>query len=147
MMALRNRRERLAGEVGVLWAMLTQLAGFVVDIAVGARHIEDAKDLEIALLRHQLRLLMRRASRPPRLSHWEKLTLAVLAAKLGRMVTDSRGRLSRDGSALAPRVGAPEMDVSSARRRRTAAATRRGGGAAPAPRRGQPALWLQSAPG
>ncbi len=57
---------------------------FVVDLIVGARRTEGAKDLEIALLRHQLRLLLRRAGRPQRLSRWEKLTLTVLAAKLGR---------------------------------------------------------------
>jgi len=83
------------GMTGMLWAVLTHLAGFLVDLVVGARRSEDAKDLEIALLRHQLRLLLRRAGRPPRLSPWEKLTIAVLAAKLGRVVAGSRGYLSR----------------------------------------------------
>src|SRR5256714_14230272 len=80
---------------GMLWTVLTHLAGFVVDLAVGARRTEDAKDLEIALLRHRLRLLLRRSSRPPRLSRWEKLTITVLAARLGRLVAGSRDRLSR----------------------------------------------------
>jgi putative transposase len=79
----------------MLWAVLTHLVGFVVDLVGGARRTEDAKDLEIALLRHQLRLLLRRASRPPRLSRWEQLTIAVLAAKLGRLAAGSRGCLSR----------------------------------------------------
>ncbi len=79
----------------MLWSVLTQLVGFVVDLVVGARRTEDAKDLEIALLRHQLRLLLRRSSRPPRLSRWEKLTTAVLVAKLGRAVAGSRARLAR----------------------------------------------------
>ena len=48
----------------MLWAVLTHLVGFVVDLVVGARRTEDAKDLQIALLRHQLRLLQRR--RPAR---------------------------------------------------------------------------------
>ena len=78
----------------MLWAVLTHLVEFVVDLIAGARHTTDAKDLEIAVLRHQLRLLLRRAGRPPRLSRWEKLSLAVLAAKLGRAVAGSRGRLS-----------------------------------------------------
>ena len=77
------------------WAILTHLAGFVVDLAVGARRTEDAKDLEIALLRQQVRLLLRRSSRPPRLSRWEKLTIAVLVAKLGHAAADSRGLLAR----------------------------------------------------
>jgi len=83
------------GMTGMFWAVLTHLAGFVVDLIGGARRTEDAKDLEIALLRHQLRLLQRRSPRAPRLSRWEKLTLAVLAAKLGRLAAGSRGHLSR----------------------------------------------------
>jgi hypothetical protein len=79
----------------MLWAVLAHLAGFVVDLVAGARRTEDAKDLEIALLRHQLRLLLRRAGRPPRLSRWEKLTIAALGAKLARLAAGSRGRLSR----------------------------------------------------
>src|SRR3954471_24869844 len=79
----------------MLWAVLTHLMGFVVDLVVGAPRTEDAKDLEIALLRHQLRLLLRRSSRPPRLSRWEKLTIAVLVAKLGRVVAGPRDRLHR----------------------------------------------------
>ena len=76
------------------WAVLAHLLGLVVDLVVGAWHTADAKDLEIALLRHQLRLLQRRSLRPPHLSRWEKLTVAVLAAKLGRLVAGSRSRLS-----------------------------------------------------
>jgi len=79
----------------MLWAVLTHLVGFVVDLVGGARRTEDAKDMEIALLRHQLRLLRRRAGRPPHLSRWEKRTLAVLAAKRGRVVAGSRGSRSR----------------------------------------------------
>ena len=54
--------------------------------SLSAWRTADARDLKIALLRHQLRLLLRHAGRSPRLSRWEKLTLAVLAAKLGREV-------------------------------------------------------------
>jgi len=82
------------GMTGMLWAVLTHPAGFRVDLVGGARRSEDAKDLEIALLRHQLRLLQRRSSRPPRLSRWEKRTLAVLVAKLGRLVAGARSRLA-----------------------------------------------------
>ena len=77
------------------WTVLMHLVGLVVDLVVGARRTEEAKDLEIALLRHQLRLLLRRSPHPPRLSRWEKLTLAVLAARLGRLVAGSRRGLSR----------------------------------------------------
>jgi len=79
----------------MLWSVLLHLVGFVVDLVVGARRTEDAKDLEIALLRHQLRLLLRRSSHPPRLSRWEQLTIAVLVAKLRRLGRGSRDRLAR----------------------------------------------------
>src|SRR6188508_1116195 len=79
----------------VLWSILLHLAGFVVDLVVGARRTADAKDLEIALLRHQLRLLLRRSPHPPRLSRWEQLTIAVLVAKLRRLGGGSRDRLPR----------------------------------------------------
>lgn len=77
------------------WSILTHLAGFLVDRVVGQRRAEQAKDLEIALLRHQLRLAQRRARRPPRLARWEKLTLAVLVAKLSRSTSGPPGRLAR----------------------------------------------------
>ena len=68
----------------MLWAVLAHLVGFFVDLVVGARRTEDAKDLEIALLRHQLRLLLRRAGRPPRLSRWEQLTIGHCQVKINR---------------------------------------------------------------
>ncbi len=79
----------------MLWSVLVHLAGFIVDLAIGMRRAEQEKDLEIALLRHQVRLLQRRASRPPRLSRWEKLTFAVLATKLSRLGTSQRELLAR----------------------------------------------------
>ncbi len=79
----------------MVWAALTHLAGFMVDLVVGTRRVEHAKGLEIALLRHQLRLLQRRSRRPPRLSPWEKLTLAVLATERNRLTTSPRAILVR----------------------------------------------------
>jgi hypothetical protein len=43
----------------MLWSVLMHLAGFIVDLVLGVRRVEQAKDLEIALLRHQLRPLVR----------------------------------------------------------------------------------------
>ncbi len=40
-----------------MWCVRMHLVGFVVDRVVGARRTEGAQDREIALLRHQLRLL------------------------------------------------------------------------------------------
>ena len=79
----------------MLWAIFTHLTGFVVDLIVGTRRAGQAKDLEIALLRHQVRLLQRRASGPPHLSRWERLTLAVLATRLSRLTASPRALLAR----------------------------------------------------
>jgi putative transposase len=56
---------------------------------------EREKDLEILLLRKPLRILQRRRARPPRLAWWEKLPLAMLAAKLVQGATNSRARLNQ----------------------------------------------------
>jgi putative transposase len=74
-----------AGGRGVVWFVLMHLAGLIVDLIGGAHGEAEEKDLQIALLRHQVRLLQRRVPRPPRLSRWEKLTLAALTARLARL--------------------------------------------------------------
>jgi putative transposase len=53
------------------------------------------KALEILLLRQQIRILQRTNSRPPRLSWWEKVPLAILATKLVQGAKNSRARLSQ----------------------------------------------------
>jgi hypothetical protein len=67
------------------WLILGHLVACLVDLVAGGRRIADAKDLEIALLRHQLRILQRKRGRPPRLARWERLTRAVLACA-GRLL-------------------------------------------------------------
>jgi putative transposase len=77
------------------WFVLAQLLAVLVDLVASPRRPERAKDLEIALLRHQLRVLQRRQPRPPRLARGDKLALAVLAAKLTGLAAGGRARLSR----------------------------------------------------
>ena len=78
----------------MVWFVLAQGLGFLVDLIAARRLSPSEQDLEIALLRHQLRLLQRRHPQPPRLTRWEKLSLAVLTAKFARVVSGSRARLS-----------------------------------------------------
>ncbi len=78
----------------MVWLILGHLIAFLVDLIAGRRAAMDEKDLEIAVLRHQLRILERKRMRPPRLARWEKLTLAVLAAKLAGLVGE-RSELRR----------------------------------------------------
>ena len=79
----------------MLWAPLTHLVGFVVDLIGGAPGEAEEKDLQIVLLRHQVRLLQRRLPRPPRLSRWEKLRLIALTNRLVRLTDQPRTQLAQ----------------------------------------------------
>ena len=79
----------------MLWFVLLHLIGFVVDLFTATRCTDRDKDVEILLLRHQLQLLQRERPRPARLSRWEKLTLAVLTAKLMHLAAGPRARLDQ----------------------------------------------------
>lgn len=70
----------------MFWSVLAQLVAVLLDLLTARRQPEGAKDLEIAALRHQLRMLKRRRPRP-RIARWEKLALALLATKLRRVAT------------------------------------------------------------
>ena len=79
----------------MVWFVLGHLVAFVVDLVLGTRSGDRDKDLQILVLRHQLRLAQRQRPRPPWLTRGEKLTLAVLAAALARVITGPRGRLDQ----------------------------------------------------
>src|SRR4051794_41212642 len=79
----------------MVWFVLMHLAGLIVDLIGGAHEEAEEKDLQIALLRHQVRLLQRRSSRPPRLARWEKLTLAALTVRLVRLTDRPRNQLAQ----------------------------------------------------
>src|SRR5919202_1508022 len=77
------------------WFVLVHLVGFLVAVLTGPRRSADEKDMQILLLQHQLRLLQRERPQPSRLSRWEKLTLAVLTAKLAGATTGPRTALDQ----------------------------------------------------
>ena len=78
----------------MVWFVFLHLVGFLVDLVIATRRTDHDKDLQILVLQHQLRLLQR--ERPqPRLSRWEKLTLAVLTAKLARTTSGPRTPLEQ----------------------------------------------------
>jgi hypothetical protein len=79
----------------VLWLVLAHVVSLAVDLVIVPRQRDDwDEDLEILLLRHQVRLVQRRQPRP-RLSRWEKLTLTVLAVTLGQGTTGPGRRLDQ----------------------------------------------------
>jgi len=73
-----------------LWFVLGHFVAFLVDLVLGTRRGDRDKDLQILVLRHQLRLAQRQRPRPPRLTRGEKLTLAILAAALVRVTVSQR---------------------------------------------------------
>src|SRR6266542_2067148 len=91
-MLLASLRGKRGG--AMFWAALAHLVALLLDLLTARRQADGAKDLEILLLRHQLRVLQRRRPRP-HLSRWERLTLALLATKLRHLTGDARQRLSR----------------------------------------------------
>jgi putative transposase len=66
----------------MFYLLLAQIVSLLLDLCAVNRRSERHKDLQILLLRQQLHILQRHHPKQPRLSRWEKLTLAVLAGKL-----------------------------------------------------------------
>jgi hypothetical protein len=79
----------------MFWFGFLHLVGFLVDLLTATHRVDRDKDVQIVLLQQQVRLLQRQHPRPPRLSRWEKLTLAVLAAKLAYLTAGPRARLDQ----------------------------------------------------
>jgi hypothetical protein len=78
----------------MFFALLAQVLTFLLDLLALPWRSSREQDLEILLLRHQLAILQRTQPRPPRLTRWERLVLAVLTARLARLVGGARSRLS-----------------------------------------------------
>ena len=79
----------------MVWFVLLHLVTFLIELVTVTRRTDRDKDVEILLLRHQLRLVQQERPRPSRLSRWEKLTLAVLTAKLTHLTAGPRARLDQ----------------------------------------------------
>jgi putative transposase len=78
----------------MFYLVLAQIAALLLDLFALTRRTDPEKDLEILLLRQQLRILQRHHPTPPRLARWEKLGLAVLAAKLTGLGPRARANLN-----------------------------------------------------
>mgnify|MGYP000599986917 CR=1 FL=1 len=62
----------------MIYHFLLCFASLIFDVFASIRLVPDEKDLQIALLRQQLRVLERKVRRKPRLSRPEKLMLVAL---------------------------------------------------------------------
>lgn len=79
----------------MIFALLARLFSVLLDLLILLVQSDREKNLEIVLLRQQIRILQRTRARPPRLSWWEKVPLALLAGKLFQGTTNARARLSQ----------------------------------------------------
>jgi hypothetical protein len=64
-----------------------------LDLAAVSRPAGDEKDLEIMLLRQQLRIVERKQPRGPHLPRWQKAPLAALAMQLKGKTTQAQEKL------------------------------------------------------
>ncbi len=76
----------------MLCLFLQQLVSWLLDLIIMTARSDRDNDLAILLLRHQLRIRRRKHPHPPRISHWEKGSLLVLAGKLTTLTNTSRVR-------------------------------------------------------
>jgi transposase InsO family protein len=79
----------------LVWFILSYLFSTLISLVSIARLSEQEKDLEILLLRRQLAILERKLDKPGRPNRAEKLTLAVLTARL-KQVTQKPASELRD---------------------------------------------------
>ncbi len=79
----------------MIYFLLARTFAFLLDLLAIMWRSDHEKDLEILLLRQQLRILQRKHPHPPRLSRWDKLGLVVLTARLTAVNSQARARLSQ----------------------------------------------------
>jgi transposase InsO family protein len=66
---------------------------FVLDLAAISRMTDDGKDLEILLLRQQLRSAERKQERGPQIPRWQKVPLVAIVLRLKQTTSDARQAL------------------------------------------------------
>jgi cytochrome c-type biogenesis protein CcmH/NrfG len=79
--------------VFVFYAIVTYFLACLVDLVATKWMSENEKDLEIALLRQQLRIVERRQERGPHIPRWQKVPLAVLANRLKERSQQAKEKL------------------------------------------------------
>src|SRR5215211_7078710 len=77
----------------MVWLALCHLLSCLVDLFTVRSMTDVQKDIQILLLRQQVRVLQQKARQPKRFSRLEKTLLAVLVAKLKRTTSDFRAQV------------------------------------------------------
>jgi len=83
------------GEVSMVSWLLIQVFTFFLDIFTLLGVMNSDKDLEIIVLRQQVRILQRKVKSPPVISDPERIILAILTDKLNQSTRDARRRLDQ----------------------------------------------------
>ncbi len=79
----------------MFYFLLAHFFSCLLDLIPRANRSDHQKDLEILLLRQQLLILQRHHPKPPHISRWEKLGLAILAAKLTGLGRGAKTKLNQ----------------------------------------------------
>lgn len=79
----------------MLYHLFAQLIALLFDLFTTRGRSEQQKDLEILLLRQQLRILQRHHPTAPRLARWEKFGLVVLAARFTGLGPGAKTKLNQ----------------------------------------------------
>ncbi len=104
--------------------LLMSLFSIFFDLVAILRTSKSDKDLEILILRQQVRILQRKTKTPPRISDPERMILATLLDKYCSFKDGARQHLHQvmlifkpdTSSALASRTGSPQMDLQTKRK-------------------------------
>jgi hypothetical protein len=95
----------------MIFSVLAHILSLVIDLCTGGRRSEQAKDLEILVLRQQLCILQRTQTQSLRPSRWENLTVAVLTARLRDVAKTARHPWRRSLLLFTPPHPAPAADL------------------------------------
>lgn len=93
---LAHHLQSISLEVGsIVFNVIMFLWDFLLDLVAIVSLSNDAKDLEILLLRQQLRIVERKQKRGPTIPRWQKIPLAVLAMRLKQKTSNVHDALER----------------------------------------------------
>ena len=77
---------------------------FLLDLIAVLRMTDDEKDLEIMLLRQQLRMVERKQQRGPQIPRWQKVPLAALAVRMKDKASNAREALAESVRLFKPDI-------------------------------------------
>lgn len=77
----------------MFWFSIAQCLSFIFDLLTIPQLTDQQKDIQILLLRQQLRVLQRKARQPKHFSRFNKTLLSILVARLPHISTNFRTQI------------------------------------------------------